>query len=122
LSQHRAIHYFSGSGRRTNELRFTRGTEVLSIPVAGDAAVNETGLYIKMCLEGFGLAQLAENVISENLQQGKLVEVLADWQPASVPVTMLYPHQRFLSPAVRAFADWVAGLFKDGAGENKSSR
>jgi len=122
LSQHRAIHYFSGSGRRTNELRFTRGTEMLSVPVEGDAAVNETGLYIRLCLEGFGLAQLAENVISENLQQGKLVEVLADWQPPSVPVTMLYPHQRFLSPAVRAFvADWVAGLFNDGAGQKRSS-
>ncbi|WP_368926214.1 LysR family transcriptional regulator [Serratia marcescens] len=117
LSQHRAIHYFSGSGRRTNELRFTRGTEAFSVPVEGDAAVNETGLYIRLCLEGFGLAQLAENVISENLQQGKLVEVLADWQPPSVPVTMLYPHQRFLSPAVRAFADWVAGLFNEGADE-----
>ncbi|HCR0932766.1 LysR family transcriptional regulator (plasmid) [Enterobacter hormaechei] len=117
LSQHRAIHYFSGSGRRTSELRFTRGTEAFSVPVEGDAAVNETGLYIRLCLEGFGLAQLAENVISENLQQGKLVEVLADWQPPSVPVTMLYPHQRFLSPAVRAFADWISGLFKEGAGE-----
>jgi LysR family transcriptional regulator for bpeEF and oprC len=117
LSQHRAIHYFSGSGRRNSELRFTRGTEAFSVPVEGDAAVNETGLYIRLCLEGFGLAQLAENVISENLQQGKLIEVLADWQPPSVPVTMLYPHQRFLSPAVRAFADWVAGLFNDGAGE-----
>lgn len=117
LSQHRAIHYFSGSGRRTNELRFTCGTEAFSVPVEGDAAVNETGLYIRLCLEGFGLAQLAENVISENLQQGKLVEVLADWQPSSVPVTLLYPHQRFLSPAVRAFADWVAGLFNVGAGE-----
>lgn len=110
LSQHRAIHYFSGSGRRTNELRFARGTESLSIPVEGDAAVNETGLYIRLCLEGFGLAQLAENVILENLQQGKLVEVLADWQPPSVPVTMLYPHQRFLSPAVRAFADWISDI------------
>ncbi|NIC26404.1 LysR family transcriptional regulator [Serratia plymuthica] len=117
LSQHRAIHYFSGSGRRTNELRFTCGTEAFSVPVEGDAAVNETGLYIRLCLEGFGLAQLAENVISENLQQGKLVEVLADWQPPSVPVTMLYPHQRFLSPTVRAFADWVAGLFNDSVGE-----
>jgi len=107
LSQHRAIHYFSGSGRRTNELRFTQGAETLSVPVEGNAAVNETGLYIRLCLEGFGLAQLAENVISKDLQQGKLVEVLADWQPPSVPVTMLYPHQRFLSPAVRAFADWV---------------
>lgn len=117
LSQHRAIHYFSGSGRRTSELRFTRGTEAFSVPVEGDAAVNETGLYIRLCIEGFGLAQLAENVISENLQQGKLVEVLADWQPPSVPVTMLYPHQRFLSPAVRAFADWISGLFNEGAGK-----
>lgn len=117
LSQHRAIHYFSGSGRRNSELRFTRGTEAFSVPVEGDAAVNETGLYIRLCLEGFGLAQLAENVISENLQQGKLIEVLADWQPPSVPVTMLYPHQRFLSPAVRAFADWISGLFNEGAGE-----
>ncbi|MCS4494623.1 LysR family transcriptional regulator [Pantoea sp. B623] len=122
LSQHRSIHYFSGSGRRTNELHFRRGTEAFSVPVEGDAAVNETGLYIRLCLEGFGLAQLAENVISENLQQGKLVEVLADWQPPSVPVTILYPHQRFLSPAVRAFADWVAGLFNDGADETRSPR
>ncbi|KAA6044538.1 LysR family transcriptional regulator [Pantoea sp. Bo_7] len=122
LSQHRAIHYFSGSGRRTNELRFTQGAETLSVPVEGNAAVNETGLYIRLCLEGFGLAQLAENVISKDLQQGKLVEVLADWQPPSVPVTMLYPHQRFLSPAVRAFADWVSGLFNEGAGEKQSFR
>jgi LysR family transcriptional regulator for bpeEF and oprC len=34
---------------------------------------------------------------------------------------MLYPHQRFLSPAVRVFADWVAGLFNDSAAENLSS-
>jgi len=122
LSQHRAIHYFSGSGRRTNELRFTQGTEAFSVQVGGNAAVNETGLYIRLCLEGFGLAQLAENVISADLQQGKLIEVLADWQPPSVPVTMLYPHQRFLSPAVRAFADWVAGLFNDSAAENRYSR
>ncbi|MFB4410658.1 LysR family transcriptional regulator [Pantoea sp. ANP04] len=121
LSQHRAIHYFFGSGRRTNELRFIRGAEAFSVPVEGVTAVNETGLYIRLCLEGFGLAQLAENVISKNLQQGKLVEVLADWQPPSVPVTMLYPHQRFLSPAVRAFADWVAGLFNEGAGEKQFS-
>ncbi|CAI1538625.1 LysR family transcriptional regulator [Serratia proteamaculans] len=110
LSQHRAVHYFSSQARRAGELRFLHGSETLSVSVSGQAAVNETGLYIKMCLEGFGLAQLAENVVSEHLQKGTLVEVLADWQPPSVPVTLLYPHQRFLSPAVRAFADWVADI------------
>ncbi|EMB0594113.1 LysR family transcriptional regulator (plasmid) [Leclercia pneumoniae] len=114
LSEHRAIHYFSGSGRRTDELHFLSGTENLYVPVKGNAAVNETGLYIKMCLEGFGLAQLAESIVSEDLQKGRLVEVLDDWQPPSVQVTLLYPHQRFISPAVRAFADWVAGLFQKG--------
>ena len=122
LSHHRAIHYFSGQSRRTKELRFVQGTETLYVSVSGQAAVNETGLYIKMCLEGFGLAQLAENVVAEHLQKGTLVEVLADWQLTSVPVSLLYPHQRFLSPAVRAFADWVAGLFNEGAGEKRSSR
>ena len=113
LARHRAIHYFSGQNRRVNEMRFTRGSEALSVPINGETAVNETGLYIKMCLEGFGLAQLAERIVAEHLQQGRLIEVLADWQPPSVPVTLLYPHQRFLSPAVRAFADWIAGLIRN---------
>ena len=114
LSHHRAIHYFSGPDRRAGEMHFVSGTEKISVAVSGAAAVNETGLYINMCLEGFGLAQLAERVVSEHLREGRLIEVLADWQPASVPVTLLYPHQRFLSPAVRAFADWIAGLVRDG--------
>lgn len=114
LSHHRAIHYFSGNARRTGEMCFGTGTEQMSVPVSGAAAVNETGLYIKMCLEGFGLVQLAKRVVSEHLREGRLIEVLADWQPASVPVTLLYPHQRFLSPAVRAFADWVTELIRDG--------
>ena len=118
LSKHRAIHYFSGQTRRTNEMRFVRDTETLSVPVRGEAAVNETGLYIKMCLEGFGLAQLAEAIVSEHLREGRLIEVLADWQPSPVPVTLLYPHQRFLSPAVRSFADWMAGLIGNVSLEN----
>ncbi|MBP1124364.1 MULTISPECIES: LysR family transcriptional regulator [Pseudomonas] len=114
LLHHRAIHYFSGHDRGVGKMRFVSGTENISVPVSGAVAVNETGLYIKMCLEGFGLVQVAENVVSEHLQEGRLIEVLADWQPASVPVTLLYPHQRFLSPAVRAFADWIAELVRDG--------
>lgn len=110
LSRHRAIHYFSGQARRTDALHFLQGSDSRSVSVVGQAAVNETGLYIKMCLEGYGLAQLAENVIAEHLDQGTLVEVMADWQPPPVPVTLLYPHQRFLSPTVRAFAEWIDEL------------
>lgn len=70
LSQHRAVHYFSGQARRADEFRFVRHGETFSVPVSGNAAVNETGLYIKMCLAGFGLAQLAENIVADHLQEG----------------------------------------------------
>ncbi|PDO88420.1 hypothetical protein BK796_06810 [Kosakonia pseudosacchari] len=109
-AEHLAIHDFSGSARRTSELRFARGTKTLSVSVNGDVAVNETGLYIKMCLAGFGLAQVAESIVPEHLREGRSIEVLADWQPPSVPVTLLHPHQRLLSPAVCAFADWIADI------------
>lgn len=33
LSNHRAIHYFSGQAQRTSELRFVQGTEALSVSV-----------------------------------------------------------------------------------------
>ncbi len=108
LSQHRAIHYFSANRRHAGDMHFVNGTEKRSLTVNGIAAANETGLYISMCLAGFGLAQLAERVVADHLREGRLIEVLADWQPAPVPVSVLYPHQRFLSPAVRAFADWIA--------------
>lgn len=92
---------------------FYHNSEKLSVPVEGSIAVNETGLYIKMCLEGLGLVQLTEHIVSKHLAEGSLVEVLTDWRPPSVPVTLLYPHQRFLSPAVRAFTGWIAEIMED---------
>jgi LysR family transcriptional regulator for bpeEF and oprC len=37
--------------------------------------------------------------------------VLADWQPAALPVHVLYPANRHLSTKVRVFVDWAAELF-----------
>ncbi|WP_113628097.1 LysR family transcriptional regulator [Pectobacterium peruviense] len=113
LSHHRAIHYFSNSARHASDMRFAKNNENVTMPMTGTIAVNETELYIKMCIEGYGLAQLAGTLISEHLRARRLIEVLADWRPPAVQISLLYPHQRFLSPAVRAFSDWVSELFND---------
>lgn len=111
LPGHRAVHYFSSTARRGSDLHFIEDGTSIAIPVPGTVAVNETELYIELGLAGHGLMQLAEILVSDQLQAGELVEVLADRRPAPVPVSLLYPHQRFLSPAMRAFTDWTAGLF-----------
>jgi len=111
LRRHRAVHYFSSTTRRDGELHFVKGGGSVTVPVPGTVAVNETGLYVKLGLDGVGLMQLAEILVADHLRSGKLVEVLSDMRPAPVPVSLVYPHQRFLSPAMRAFADWTAELF-----------
>jgi len=111
LQGHRAVHYFSSTMRRGSDLHFIEDGVSITVPVPGAVAVNETALYVKLCLDGHGLIQLAEILVSEQLRSGALVEVLADRRPAPVPVSLLYPHHRFLSPAMRAFTDWTAELF-----------
>ncbi|MBY0410987.1 MAG: LysR family transcriptional regulator [Burkholderiaceae bacterium] len=111
LSSHRSVHYFSNTNRHGNEFNFLKGNEKMTIPMNGAVAVNETELYLKLCLEGYGLVQLAEILVADHLRAGRLVEVLSTFRPAPVPVSLVYPHQKLLSPATRAFADWASELF-----------
>jgi LysR family transcriptional regulator for bpeEF and oprC len=111
LQRHRAVHYFSSTTRRGSDLQFVEEGAGIAVPVPGAVAVNATELYIKLCLDGHGLMQLAEVLVTQHLQTGALVEVLADKRPAPVPVSLLYPHHRYLSPAMRAFTDWTTELF-----------
>ena len=43
--------------------------------------------------------------------KGELKAVMAAWQPAPLPIHVLYPPNRHLSAKVRAFVDWTAALF-----------
>ncbi|MDB6141873.1 MAG: LysR family transcriptional regulator [Pseudomonas sp.] len=47
------------------------------------------------------------------LQSGELIEVLSQWEPASMPISVVYPQNRHLSPTVREFVDWIADLFEN---------
>ena len=72
----------------------------------------ERGRGLPDCgLKGFGLIQTPRYMALPHLQSGELIEVLPQWKPGAVPMSILYPQSRQLSPKVRAFADWVAELF-----------
>jgi DNA-binding transcriptional LysR family regulator len=62
--------------------------------------------------QGLGLIQVPLYRLSAELAAGTLVEVLADFPPDTLPVHVLYPHSRQLSPRVRVFIDWLAGEFR----------
>ncbi|OUM03112.1 LysR family transcriptional regulator [Variovorax sp. JS1663] len=67
--------------------------------------------YLKGLQLGLGLAQVPRFHVEEDLAAGRLVEILRDTPPPSMPVSLVYPRSRQLSPRVRAFLDWAAQAF-----------
>lgn len=114
LTRHQSIHYFSNTARHAGDFHFLNNNASVTLTLDGAIATNETELYIKLCRDGFGLAQMAEVLIADRLQSAELVEVLAEFRPATVPISLVYPHQKFISPTLHAFTNWITGLFLPG--------
>jgi DNA-binding transcriptional LysR family regulator len=68
-------------------------------------SVNGAGSYAEAARLGLGIAQAPRYRFIPDLEGGRLVELLTDWCPPPMPVSLLYPRNRQLSPRVRVFLD-----------------
>ena len=59
-------------------------------------------------IEGIGVVQLPTLLTFEDVQSGKLVNVLPDWAPPAGIVHAVFPSRRGLLPSVRALLDFLA--------------
>ena len=105
LGRHHAVHYFMSRSGRNCAWNFKVDDKHQEVEMKGTVAVNEAGAYLDCGLKGFGLIQTPRYMALPHLQSGELIEVLPQWKPGAVPMSILYPQSRQLSPKVRAFAD-----------------
>lgn len=49
--------------------------------------------------------------LQQDLARGSLLPLLAQYPPTPMPVSLLYPRNRQLSPRVRVFIDWFSQAF-----------
>jgi DNA-binding transcriptional LysR family regulator len=92
LAQHRCVS-FSGLG----------WTDAASVVLA----TNQIDVALDACLAGVGIGQFLGYQVRALLDAGKLKRVLAEADPAPLPIHVVYPHARLLSANVRAFVDWT---------------
>jgi len=112
LAGHKGVRKFTTQSSRLSEFHFTVEGEAVERPIQSAIAVNDSEAYVACGLEGYGLLQPGRFMVLPHLQSGALVEVLAPWCPAPVPVHVAYPQSRQLSPRVRVFIDWVISIFR----------
>ena len=113
LDGHRAVNFFSAQTGKVWPFDFKVDGRRHSVALPGTVSVNNADAYHACCRAGLGLIQAPRYHLEQALATGELVEVLSAMRPDPLPVSVLYPHQRQLSPRVRVFADWVASLFAE---------
>ncbi len=102
---------FSG-GRHTQAWVLRRDDHEERVEALGRLRVNNSFAVRDAAARGLGIALLPRVVVGESAGRARLVPVLPDWQPPSVPVHAVFPGTRYLTPKVRAFIDHAVEAFE----------
>lgn len=102
-------HCAFGSGR--TPWRF-RGANVAETQPRMMLKVNGSDVAIGFAVAGRGLARPLSYQVAEELRDGRLQEVLADFRPEPIPVQLVYPEGRRAAAKVRAFVDFAAARLR----------
>jgi DNA-binding transcriptional LysR family regulator len=110
LLAHNCLTY--GQLARPSEWRFTAPDGgAVTVTVRGSLQANNGMALRTVALAGTGIATTASFIVHEDLRRGALVRVLPDYAIRPRELYVLYPHNRHLSPTVRAFVAFAAELY-----------
>ncbi|MEA3411411.1 MAG: LysR family transcriptional regulator [Pseudomonadota bacterium] len=90
------------------EWEFMDGEKRLTVPIKSVLTCNQVGASIEACASDVGFGRFLCYQVAPLIRTGKLVRVLADYEPPPMPLSLVYPHTRLLSSRVRAMVDWLA--------------
>jgi DNA-binding transcriptional LysR family regulator len=111
LAAHRMVGMRSLTTGQLRQLEFVVGDNVRRIAVKSTLSVTGPESYLAGGRLGLGLVQVPRFHVQSHLDSGSMLQVLSDWPPPAMPVSLLYPHNRQLSARVRVFLDWAAREF-----------
>lgn len=88
-----------------HDISLTHAASGVQERVAISPRLYTDSLYVarNTALAGLGVAAVSSWTVEEDIQRGKLVALLPDWQPAPLPVHLVYPWARYYPARLRMF-------------------
>jgi DNA-binding transcriptional LysR family regulator len=118
LENHHLIHYVPTLGGRSTGFEYCENAGEKSasieksIAMQGVLTVNNVDAYTGACLAGMGIIQSPEPGMRDYIAAGQLVEILPNYRPAPMPVSLIYANRRHLPKRVQVFMAWLTELVK----------
>ncbi|MGL5601958.1 MAG: LysR family transcriptional regulator [Silvania sp.] len=89
-----------------------------ALRIAISPRLSTDSLYVarKSALTGLGVAVVSSWTVEGDIREGRLVHLLPDWQPAALPVHLVYPWSRYYPARLRRFLDMMREVMPEIAG------
>ena len=103
LKQHDCIVFGTAPGGAT--MRLDRAGKTAHVEPPARLMVNDFDLVHSATVAGLGLALLPAYLCLDDIRAKRLERVLRDWEAPPIPVHVLYPSARHISPKVKTFVE-----------------
>ena len=85
-----------------------RGGVVAPLPTRVTA--NNADTLVSCAVAGMGIIRTPAYEVADLIANGAFIEILPDYRPPPMTVSLVWPHRRQMSRRVRVVSDWLAGL------------
>jgi DNA-binding transcriptional LysR family regulator len=109
LRAHDCIMFNMPTSGRYRPWEFLVNRRPLVLHPAARHEVNEGEGLVSAACAGLGLVQVPDLIAEQAVKSGALEEVLAAYRPKPMPISVVFPTSRHMTPRLRAFIDALAG-------------
>lgn len=96
---------YSSESRRENWV-LSDGNATITVSAGRMISANNGEVLANMAADGAGVAMLPVFIVAEHLRTGRLVQILPEWSPPQLWLTLYYPPFQKLPPRIATFSDF----------------
>ena len=111
LEGHRMVGFRSSASGTLMPLEFKVAGQARQVTLPCTVSVSAAESLVAAARMGLGIIQVPRYHLRDSLDNGSLLPLLPQFPSTPMPVSLLYPRNRQLSPRVRVFIDWFSKVF-----------
>lgn len=101
-----------------NHWQFVKDGEVSTVEVKGNRLADDSDTIHRWAVEGYGICYRSRIDIHQDVIAGRLRSMCEEWLGESIPLYMICPDRRQLSPMVRLLREFLETKFQGFWGKN----
>ena len=105
LEQHQCLLFRMPSSGRDRPWSFSIDGETVELQPATRLRLGDGEALVDAAIAGLGIAQVPDYMVADAHGAGRVVEVLRDFRPPPIPISVVYPPSRMLPHRVRVLID-----------------